>query len=149
MNKVVARGAVVNYGAFMCSKLVTFASTVVLARLLVPKEFGVVGYALLVLGLLYVLKNFGMGTALIYGQDLDDDRASSLLMVAVVGAIAVARGRQGYASLSKAEKAVARMAAPPPGKLLPAKNESGVFSHEIHAHEAEAAVAPKREENPS
>jgi NADH-quinone oxidoreductase subunit J len=75
--------------------------------------------------------------------------SSALLMVAVVGAIAVARGRQGYASLSKAEKAVARMAAPPPGKLLPAKNESGVFSHEIHAHEAEAAVAPKREENPS
>jgi PST family polysaccharide transporter len=86
MNKVVARGAVVNYGAFMCSKLVTFASTVVLARLLVPREFGVVGYALLVLGLLYVIKNFGMGTALIYGQDLDDDRASSLLMIAVVAA---------------------------------------------------------------
>jgi NADH-quinone oxidoreductase subunit J len=80
--------------------------------------------------------------------------SSALLMVAVVGAIAVARGRQGYGSLSKAEKAVARMSGAAPALAEPAKNTTGVFSHEIHAqpHEPEALPvatpgAPK--ENPS
>jgi NADH-quinone oxidoreductase subunit J len=39
--------------------------------------------------------------------------SSALLMVAVVGAIAVARGRQGAHSLSKSELQVARAGAPP------------------------------------
>jgi PST family polysaccharide transporter len=81
------RGSLITYGAFVLSKLAVFGSTVVLARLLVPNQFGIVGYALLVLGFLYVLKNFGMGTALVYGQDLDDDRASLLFFVALFASL--------------------------------------------------------------
>jgi hypothetical protein len=53
-------------------------------------------------------------------------------MVAVVGAVAVARGRQGYKTLSKSEQEVARMAHPEPVSAGLAKETSGVFSHEIH-----------------
>jgi len=53
--------------------------------------------------------------------------SSALLMVAVVGAVAVARGRQGVRSLSRSEREVAEQAAPPPEPP-----HSGVFSHEIH-----------------
>jgi len=54
--------------------------------------------------------------------------SSGLLMVAVVGAIAVARGRQGSHSLSHGEQEVARAATPhePLRPLHP-----GVFSHEL------------------
>ncbi len=55
--------------------------------------------------------------------------SSALLMVAVVGAIAVARGRQGVKTLTRAEAAVARSA--PTAEL--SIGHSGVFSHEIHA----------------
>jgi NADH-quinone oxidoreductase subunit J len=53
--------------------------------------------------------------------------SSALLMVAVVGAIAVAKGRQGR-GLSRNELEVARMATPPPD---PPEPSSGVFHHEI------------------
>ncbi len=55
--------------------------------------------------------------------------SSALLMVAVVGAIPVAKGRQGVKSLTKAEREVAGDA--PPTKMQ--GETSGVFSHEIHA----------------
>jgi NADH-quinone oxidoreductase subunit J len=55
--------------------------------------------------------------------------SSALLMVAVVGAIAVAKGRQGVHSLSKSEQAVAHMASPGGGPA--AGSGDGVFRHEI------------------
>jgi NADH-quinone oxidoreductase subunit J len=59
--------------------------------------------------------------------------SSALLLVAVVGAIAVARGRQGVHSLSRAEREVADSATPPPDPTRSV--ETGVFSHEIHLGE--------------
>jgi NADH-quinone oxidoreductase subunit J len=61
--------------------------------------------------------------------------SSALLMVAVIGAIAVARGRQGIKSLSRSEQEIAR--APMP--RAPAEGEhSGVFRHDIEAHQPPA-----------
>jgi NADH-quinone oxidoreductase subunit J len=65
--------------------------------------------------------------------------SSALLMVAVVGAIAVARGRQGVHSLSKAEREVAETSLPPVEGT-----HSGVFSHEIHLGEPAAAGTKER-----
>jgi NADH-quinone oxidoreductase subunit J len=56
--------------------------------------------------------------------------STALLLVAVVGSLAVARGRQGVHSLSKSERDVADSAEPPPEP-----QHSGVFSHEIHLGE--------------
>lgn len=69
--------------------------------------------------------------------------SSALLMVAVVGAIAVARGRQGFQSLSRAERVVAQGAPPVSdiGGQRPAHDHAGVFSHEIHAGEAKEHTA--------
>jgi len=58
--------------------------------------------------------------------------SSALLMVAVLGAIAIARGRQGLASLSRAELEVARTATAGGDPTGP---EAGVFSHEIDLKE--------------
>jgi hypothetical protein len=63
--------------------------------------------------------------------------------VAVVGALAVARGRQGQKSLSKSELDLRRIPYPveTARALLPSAT-SGVFSHEIHLHEPANPAAP-------
>lgn len=53
---------VLQYGG---SKLVTFVSTVVLARLLAPEAFGLVALALLAINIFDRLKDLGVGTALV------------------------------------------------------------------------------------
>jgi NADH-quinone oxidoreductase subunit J len=58
------------------------------------------------------------------------EASSALLMVAVVGAIAVAKGRQGVATLSKGELEAARIALPSTSHTEGAGD--GVYSHEIH-----------------
>ena len=61
--------------------------------------------------------------------------SSGLLMVAVLGAMAVARGRQGQKTMSKSELEIG--ASPLPretARELPGQ-AAGVFSHEIHVHE--------------
>jgi NADH-quinone oxidoreductase subunit J len=55
--------------------------------------------------------------------------SSALLMVAVVGAIAVARGRQGVRSLSRNEEAVAHL----PSSTPRPRPSSGVFRHDAPA----------------
>ncbi len=61
--------------------------------------------------------------------------SSALLMVAVVGAIAVARGRQGVAlALEERSSEVARAARRRPSRE---RATPGVFSHEIHVRDAE------------
>jgi NADH-quinone oxidoreductase subunit J len=70
--------------------------------------------------------------------------SSALLMVAVIGAIAVARGRQGVHTLSKSERAITQSAPPvdPSGAGHPADTAgAGVFSHEIHADDAKGRTA--------
>jgi NADH-quinone oxidoreductase subunit J len=68
--------------------------------------------------------------------------SSALLMVAVVGAIAVARGRQGIKTLSRAEQEIAHS----PMTSEPAQEHSGVFRHDIDAHESTSA-APRAKES--
>ncbi len=71
------------------------------------------------------------GSALFADALVPFEVSGALLMVAVVGALAVARGRQGVASLTRSEREVARAATPEPDTA----GGAGVYSHEIHAHE--------------
>jgi NADH-quinone oxidoreductase subunit J len=65
--------------------------------------------------------------------------SSALLMVAVVGAVAVARGRQGKAAMSKSELDAARAALPAPE----VSSHSRVFSHESAGSASQpASVSP-------
>ena len=60
------QGAVWMSISFGASKFLVFLSTVILARLLLPAQFGQVGFALVVIGYLETIGNFGVGAALIY-----------------------------------------------------------------------------------
>ncbi len=67
--------------------------------------------------------------------------SSALLMVAVIGAIAVARGRQGVASMSRGESEVAR-AGTPAELTRGSGGHSGVFSHESAGAQSLASGSP-------
>jgi PST family polysaccharide transporter len=63
------RGTVWTYIAFFSSKLVVFITTIILARYLSKSEFGVVAYAVTIIGFLDVIKDLGIAASLIYYDD--------------------------------------------------------------------------------
>src|SRR5438270_2634770 len=68
LGRQAAHGAAWNYAAFLVSKGLLFVATLILARLLSPADFGLVGMALLVISILDILRDFGIGAAVIYYQ---------------------------------------------------------------------------------
>jgi NADH-quinone oxidoreductase subunit J len=71
------------------------------------------------------------GSALFSDVIVPFEVSSALLMVSVLGAVAVARGRQGIKSLSSSELEIAgRAAVGETAALAPPGEHSGVYSHE-------------------
>lgn len=69
LGRAAISGAFWIYGSRYCGKLLVFLSTAILARLLQQEDFGVAGYALVVVSFLEVLQGLGVGAALIYHRD--------------------------------------------------------------------------------
>jgi NADH-quinone oxidoreductase subunit J len=82
------------------------------------------------------------GSALFADALVPFELSSALLIVAVVGALAVARGRQGQKSMSKSELDVAHLPFPVEATHALPGLTSGVFSHEIHLHEPAVSGIP-------
>jgi len=84
------------YAARYSAKALTFVATVILARLLLKEDFGLAGFALIVIGFLEVTKDLGIGASVIFYGDDDEslDTAfwlnigSGLLLGALAWAIA-------------------------------------------------------------
>ncbi|MCJ7725504.1 MAG: oligosaccharide flippase family protein, partial [Acidimicrobiia bacterium] len=64
-----ARAVMWNYASFASGKVLVLVTLAVLARLLTPAEFGIVGFATLAIAYLAVLKDLGLGGALIQRKD--------------------------------------------------------------------------------
>lgn len=71
------RGVAWAYGVFFAGRLFTLVTTAVLARLLLPDEFGLLGYALILLSLIDATQDFGINDALIYNTEREDDTANT------------------------------------------------------------------------
>lgn len=76
-----------SYASFAGGKLLAFASTVVLARLLLPTEFGQVGFVLLVIGYLDTLGDLGVGSALIYKHKHTEEAANIAFLISLATGI--------------------------------------------------------------
>lgn len=63
------RGTLWTYATFYSGKFLTIVSTTILAWLLTKEDFGVAGYAIVVINFLGVLSDMGIGAALIYHKD--------------------------------------------------------------------------------
>ena len=57
-------------GAKWVGQLVAWASTLIVARLLTPEDYGLVGMASIYLGLITLVSDFGLGSAVITLRDL-------------------------------------------------------------------------------
>jgi PST family polysaccharide transporter len=78
---------------FLCERGLLFVATLVLARLLVPSEFGVVAFALAIINYLDALTDLGLGSALIYRADGNDDSVSSTAFwLSMAGAVVLGLG---------------------------------------------------------
>lgn len=86
--RVTLRGTFWAYASFYSGKLMVFLSTVILARLLVKEDFGVAGYALVVISFLDVLSNLGIGPALIYHRQ-DPEAANTAFWLGLGVALAL------------------------------------------------------------
>jgi PST family polysaccharide transporter len=76
------------YGSFMSGRVMTFLATLVLARLLVPEQFGLMAFALAVLAYMESLTDLGVGSALIYRSDANEPRvASTAFWIGMAGAL--------------------------------------------------------------
>jgi O-antigen/teichoic acid export membrane protein len=69
----VARGAALAVAMRWTDRLIGIASTLILARLLVPADFGIVAMASLVVSLVDMLLDLGVNTALVQKRDADVD----------------------------------------------------------------------------
>jgi O-antigen/teichoic acid export membrane protein len=83
----VLRGSLFSYGSYIVSKLLVYLSTLVLARLLAPHDFGLIGYAILLIGFLDVIKDLGVNAALIYRQDIKDEDAGQTFTLSVTSGV--------------------------------------------------------------
>lgn len=69
LTRKTVRGTFWSYASFYSGKLMVFISTIILARLLTQEDFGIAGYAIVVISFLDVLADFGIGSALIYYRE--------------------------------------------------------------------------------
>lgn len=63
------RGTIWTFASNYSGKIMVFISTAILARLLSQEDFGVAGYAIVVIGFLEVISDIGVASALIYEED--------------------------------------------------------------------------------
>jgi lipopolysaccharide exporter len=71
MEEKAVRSIPISLLSFACNKVITVGTTVVLARLLAPQDFGLYALALITMTLLSMFNDFGLGPVLVSRQDLD------------------------------------------------------------------------------
>lgn len=88
MGRVLLRGSVLSYGTFLGSKILLYVATLILARLLAPRDFGLVGLGLLVISFLDVISDLGIPEALVYRQDAGEAENGEVFTLSQVAGIA-------------------------------------------------------------
>ena len=84
------RGGVAKLGAQAANFVVRLASLMLIARLLTPEDFGLVGMVTAFTGVLNVFKDFGLSTAAIQRQSLTRAQSSTLFWLNVAVGLALA-----------------------------------------------------------
>lgn len=82
------KGIIWAYAAYIVGRLLTIVTTAILARILVPGDFGLIGFSLVLLAFMEVVRGFGINDALIYTDDnLEDAAATAFVMNIGIGAV--------------------------------------------------------------
>ena len=88
MEERAVRGAPWTILAYAANKLVTVATTLALARLLTPEDFGIVALALLAVVAISFLRDLGLSGTLVVRQELDRQAQGTVLaLMLIMGAL--------------------------------------------------------------
>src|SRR5512140_578050 len=85
----IAKGVMWAYLSYAASKAFVFAGTVILARLLTPADFGIVGLATVVTDYLGTLQDFGVEEALVQRKTRLAEAANATFVIAVASGLAL------------------------------------------------------------
>ncbi len=92
-NKTLAKKSVLgvfwNYASFGLGKGLVFITTAILAQLLTPDDFGLVAFATLAISYLAILKDLGLGAALIHQQEDPEETANTVFTMNLLLGIAL------------------------------------------------------------
>jgi PST family polysaccharide transporter len=99
MDPRTARGVLWTVTSFGANRIVTVATTIVLARLLVPSDFGLFALATLVVNFVSLFSGFGLGNTLVLGKDLDERAKGTILTLLIALGVAFAVGLAAAAPL--------------------------------------------------
>lgn len=80
----IKRGIAISFGRTGTNFVISFVTNVVLARLLLPSEIGVVSTALAMLAILHAIRDFGLGRYLLKEPVLTDDKVRTVFGVAIL-----------------------------------------------------------------
>lgn len=127
----VGRGVLWAYLAFASGKAMVFVSTVILARLLTPQDFGLVGLASLVAGYLGTVHTFGVGEAFIQSKFHSDEAANATFVLSVTSGVLLF-----VVSLILTPAAIAFFHEPRIGPILPTLAFTYIISGITTVHDA-------------
>lgn len=88
LDKALVGGVTWTAGVKWICQVFTWATTLVVARLLKPSDYGLIGMAAIYLFFVQLFSEFGLGTAVITMQDLSDDQLSQLNSVSLLTGLA-------------------------------------------------------------
>jgi lipopolysaccharide exporter len=80
IQKATIQGAVWNYATFIVSKGLVFVTTIILARLLSPEDFGLLALGMIAISYLDTIDDLGVADAMVYRQN-DPERAYNVAFV--------------------------------------------------------------------
>lgn len=92
LDKSLVHGIAWTGGVKWLTQLLAWASTLVVARLLTPADYGLVSMATAYLGLITIASEFGIGTAIVTVRDLSRDQLAQL------NTLAIGLGAAGFAA---------------------------------------------------
>ena len=88
LDRSLVRGIAWTSGAKWAGQLLAWASTLIVARLLTPEDYGLVGMASIYLGVITLVSEFGLGSAVVTLRDLSAEQVAQLNGLSVVFGVA-------------------------------------------------------------
>src|SRR5947209_3465890 len=85
-----ARGGAVTLSAQVCKFVLSTVSAIVLARLLTPQDYGLIGMVAIIVGFLGMFQYMGLSTATVKWSELTHDQVTSLFWMNIALSAAIA-----------------------------------------------------------
>lgn len=82
--RAAVKGSIWSYINFAFGKAVVFVTTIILARILQPEDFGLMAMALVLINFLKRVQNLGVGDALIYYRDQSGTFANTAFLICTI-----------------------------------------------------------------